>query len=371
MKMKSIFQCLFIVSFLLTGCDDESYKRVILESPEDTMKIHASEGDTLVLSESKKDEVALTLEWGEAAYRGEGTELTYYFKMDIANNNFATSIPKQELPPDQRSISFTHEELNDLITKYWKKAAGTDVDIEAEIIADVTVYPKYMKPEVTKITLNVTSYVISPKNIYLIGSAAKNEDPAKATLLTNVSFNKEYGWRGRLEAGTFKFIESRNSLLPSYNKGENENTLVYRTEETDPDELFTVETSGAHSIYIDIEEMKITHTPLLYENVWMVGNATPAGWDINNPTPMVWSYKNPGIFTYEGEINAGEMKMPLWKGDWGADFLMPVVNNPEPTDNRVQLVPGGSPDNKWVISEAGNYLITLNVNDMTITFVKL
>lgn len=370
MKIKRIFQCLVILSFIIVACNEDSFERFILETPEDTMKIHAS-ADTLVLAESKKDEIALTLEWGEAANRGVGTELTYYFKMDIANNDFATSIPKMELEPGQRSITFTHEELNNLITEFWNKPVGIDIDIEAEVIADVTVYPQYMKPEVTKIMINVTSYEVSPKNIYIIGSATQNNDPAKANLLQTISFNKEYGWRGHLEAGTFKFIESRSEMMPSYNKGSDEYTIVYRSEEADPDEEFIIETPGQYSVYIDIEEMKINYTPLLYENIWMVGNATPAGWDINNPTPMEWSYKNPGIFTYEGEINAGEMKMPLWKGDWGADFLMPVVHNPEPTDNRVQLVPGGSPDNKWVISEAGNYRITLNVNEMTINFEKL
>lgn len=173
-----------------------------------------------------------------------------------------------------------------------------------------------------------------------------------------------------MSAGTFKFIEDLGELLPSFNKGEDENELVYRTEESQPDDLFTIAKDGLYGIYVNTEDMKINYAPIPYPEVYMVGNATPIGWDIGNAMLMEWDYVR-GAYVYEGELHEGEMKLPLWK-DWSADSLMPPVNGTKPgEDNTVALHPGGQPDNKWVITEAGTYRVILDVNAMTITFEKL
>ncbi|MDR1098106.1 MAG: SusF/SusE family outer membrane protein [Tannerella sp.] len=368
--MKNFVKYMLLLPLFFTACETDYYEHFTVTDPEDFMKIKPS-GEVIVLEENLKDRIALTFEWGDAADRGPGTELTCYFKMDIANNNFQTSFPKRELEKEQRSVSFTHEELNKLITGFWKKEAGKTVELEVEIIADVTVYPVYMKPEVSKTMVTVTSYVIAPVNLYLTGSAIKSEDPAKAVMLNVLSFNKEYVWKGHLDAGNFKFIQSRNEMLPSYNKGQDRTALFYRTSDSDPDDLFTVDQDGIHSIYVNTEEMKIACSPLPYENVWMVGHATPAGWDIDNPILMAWDPQTPELFIYEGPLSAGEIKLPLAKGDWGCDYLMPVENGAGIDDNRVRFVQGGQPDNKWQINESGNYRIVLNVINMTIHFIKL
>lgn len=355
---------------LLVSCDDEGYDFFELNTPDDTMLLTPSDS-IIVLQEEWKDDIALTLEWGSAADRGEGTKITYFFKMDLANNNFESSIPKIELEPEQRSISFTHEELNNYIIEYWEKEPGSEVELEAEIIAEVTEYKQYMKPEVTKTKLIVTSYAITPINLYLYGNVSESNDEWVYIRLDNIEMNKKYFWRGDLEVGDFKIVESKENMLPSYNKGDDERTLVKRTDENEPDHLFTVDTTGPHSVYINIEEMLIVHAYSPYVELYMVGDATPAVWDIDKAHPMEWSYKDPQVFTYEGHLNEGEIKMPLWTGDWNADYFMPVVAGAGVDDNRVQFVPGGKPNNKWLIEEAGNYRITINIVELTIDFEKL
>lgn len=374
--MKRILQCLFVFSLLLTGCDEDNYELFTLEAPEDTMKMSASES-SVELEESKKDEVALTFEWGDAADRGEGAEITYYFKMDIANNGFETSIPKRELAPNQRSISFTHGELQQLITEQWKKLPGQSVELEAEVIADVTVYSQYMKPEVTKTKISVMSYELAVKTLYVIGTATGN----RAIPLEMTFLNKEYLWIGELQDGTFKFVESRDGMLPSYNKGEGEHTLVYRSEESDPDELFTVKQAGRNLIYINLEEMYIAYSFHPSDNMFMIGGATSAGWDIGAAPTLEWGgNRNPELFTWEGELNGGEIKFPLVKGEWNP-CLMPDIEGSSGTvpitDSKVIYYRGDGTDSKpagydakWNIVEAGNYRVTFNMNEMTVTFDK-
>ncbi len=111
-----------------------------------------------------------------------------------------------------------------------------------------------------------------------------------------------------------------------------------------------------------------------YENLYLVGNATPAGWDIDNPTPMIVDPNDPFTFTWAGPLTVGEFKIPTTKGNWGCDFFMPVTDGEtDLSKTTIQLVKGGNPDKKWKITEAGNYKITINILDpgpYTIVFVK-
>lgn len=60
--------------------------------------------------------------------------------------------------------------------------------------------------------------------------------------------------------------------------------------------------------------------PLKVDHLYMVGDATPAGWSIDNPAELVRDASNKFVFTYHGRLAAGELKFPLAKGDWGGDL---------------------------------------------------
>jgi hypothetical protein len=109
--------------------------------------------------------------------------------------------------------------------------------------------------------------------------------------------------------------------------------------------------------------------PPPYNQLWMVGDATPAGWNIDGPTPMTQDSTDPWVFIYTGPLTAGEFKIPTGKS-WDAQFYRPVTNHPDISDSRVQLS-AGDPDNKWQIPTAGNYKVTLNLHTITIKIVKL
>ena len=111
--------------------------------------------------------------------------------------------------------------------------------------------------------------------------------------------------------------------------------------------------------------------------VYMVGDATPAGWDINGPTEMV---KNGDVFTYEGPLAVGQMKFPV-EFRWDGPTYLSVEDeldeiNDDKTEGsthvaagqtyKVQLSPEGKPDFKFKILEAGEYKITLDTKALTL-----
>lgn len=110
---------------------------------------------------------------------------------------------------------------------------------------------------------------------------------------------------------------------------------------------------------------------LTYDQVYMVGNATSIGWSINDALPMTATSGNPNEFTWQGPLYSGEIKFPTALS-WSSDTFMSATPGQAITDDKGLLALSGNPDYHWVLtsSEAGNYKITLNTKDQTVTFKK-
>lgn len=362
--------------FVIMGCQDET-ERITLDSPQDTMGLKVSSSD-VVLNQDLGNEEAISFTWGSAANRGEGTKLTYYFKMDIADNNFETSIAKVEIPEGVQSISYTHKEMNALLSG-WKVTAGETAMLEAEIIAEVSGGSVYMKPEISKVQFSVTGYYIAARDLFIVGSAVEGMDATKALKMNEVLSEQKYEWGGHLKQGDFKFIKSRTSLTPSYTRGADNNTLVYNETDDGTETLFHIDTDGYYFITVDVEKLTIASEypdGNDYQNIWIIGNATPAGWNV--PSTIELKKKNQVEFVYEGPLYEGELKFML-QNDKGyeCDYLMAETNGASIFSTKMirKNYPetNDANDTKWKVnlSETGNYRITLDTYMMEITFEKI
>ena len=107
----------------------------------------------------------------------------------------------------------------------------------------------------------------------------------------------------------------------------------------------------------------------------MVGDATPAGWDIGNPVALTPTEEDPLVFIYEGPLYGGEIKLCLTPGDWGAPFIRPlidqsVINRSPITDETFQMH-AGDPDEKWRVTEEGNYKLTFDLRNWKMSSLPL
>ena len=198
------------------------------------------------------------------------------------------------------------------------------------------------------------------------------------------------------KGGEFKFGTSDGSWENMY-KAKNADAAYTDTEVVfvkgfDPDNKWVLkdgECGKAYKICMDIrsgkERMMMSEfTP--YEMIYMVGDATPAGWTIGDATPMQTT-DNPYVFTWKGTLNAGELKFTCDKQeDWNGAWFMSAVADKQPTGETEPMlfldksdeafkaqyldVMVGGIDQKWKITTAGSYLITLNQLEETISIVK-
>ena len=115
--------------------------------------------------------------------------------------------------------------------------------------------------------------------------------------------------------------------------------------------------------------------PIKTSVLYMVGDATPKGWDINSPTPLVASEEDALVFTWEGNLNVGEMKLCTTTGSWNDPFIRPLVGGTEIGKEPITDAPfkmhAGDPDYKWNIVEAGVYNIKFDMRHRTMSTVYL
>ena len=198
------------------------------------------------------------------------------------------------------------------------------------------------------------------------------------------------------KGGEFKFGTAEGSWENMY-KAKDADAAYTDTEVTfvsgfNPDNKWVLkeeERGKAYKICVDIrtgkERMMMSEfTP--YAMIYMVGDATPAGWNIGDATPMQ-ATDDPYVFTWQGNLNAGELKFTCDKqDDWNGAWFMPAEADKQPTgeteamlfidkssdDFKAQYpeVMIGGIDQKWKISSAGSYKITLNQLEETISIEK-
>lgn len=140
-----------------------------------------------------------------------------------------------------------------------------------------------------------------------------------------------------------------------------------------PDNKWQIDNAGPYKISLNIQYNSIHITPFTpFTTLWMVGDATPAGWNINTPTLLTPVTGDPYTFTYTGPLTVGEFKIPTTTGNFNCDYFRPVMNHPAITDTTAPFVahgaaPADTNDYKWYISTAGNYKIIFNQLHETIS----
>jgi|WetSurMetagenome_2_1015567.scaffolds.fasta_scaffold00418_3 starch-binding outer membrane protein SusE/F len=207
--------------------------------------------------------------------------------------------------------------------------------------------------------------------MFMVGDATPNGwDISKATAMVQDEDNPFiFRYDGVLLVGDFKFPVNQNSDWGQdmFMKG-SDSTIVYRhTGGASDDSKWHIYKSGWYSVVLDLENMTLSYERL--DHLYIVGSAAPCGWTIGEAIELTQGSSG-YEFVYTGSLVAGDFKFPFNRStSWSQDMFMK-----DPADeSKLYFHEGGaSDDNKWTITSAqeGNYVITLNLKDLTITLDK-
>ena len=325
----------------------------------------------VVLNEFNKKSTAITFNWTSGTNKGSSSSISYFLQIDKKGSNFASGL-KNNYGIAVNTSSYTVEALNTILLSYFAATVGVPIQLEARIVDSIS--GGTIKGDMSNvITLTITPYAPVSQTLFIIGNATTTgwNTSTAAAMISDVTVPGLFTFQGTLTPGNLKFITTSGNLLPSYNKGIDSLHVVLRTLATDPDNQFTIYKTGVYSITLNLLTLQISITAINappFSKLWIVGDATPNGLNINTPNQMYQDLFNPFIFRYNAILSAGEFKIPTSTGNWNCDYYRPLTNDPPITITTATFVSGSTnpPDNKWKISNAGAYKISLNLMNNTI-----
>lgn len=342
---KYIVSLLVGIATVLAGC---SYDEMELNKGDDLLTLTAGRSEANMNIRTPNAE-AQKFNWTTGTNQGTGTAISYTFEMDLQGNNFAGGY-KEEIGKKMYSKSFTVNELNHLILEELKRPFGSAVTLEARVIA-VVADPSVEQQVSEVVTFTALPFKPAPTALYLIGDATPNGWSADDATPMNVISNEAGGfiWSGQLSRGEMKFITTLGSFSPSYNKGADDNTLLLRESDDQPDDKFVIESAGMYRVKLNVLDLTISIAPMAgpkYEMIWFVGSYT--GWSFE---PMMQDKVNPFLFKL-GRVmtwnDGGEFKFGTASGSWDNMYHPTIPNAPY---THTAVVQDDSGDMKWMMSE--------------------
>jgi len=231
---KDIYKILIfsVASLFLGACATDEME---LNKGYDTLTLSLSDS-TDSLKQANADATAATFKWTTGNNANTGAAISYVFEIAKKGTNFASGI-YENLGKQVYSRTFTAQQLSQALVTELGCTPGVEVELEARVTAKVS--DASVDAQQSTISFKVTPFLPVTETLFLIGDATPNGWSAdKATAMTAVSgVTGSFKWTGELQKGKFKFITTLGSFLPSYNKA-TDNTLVYRSADSDPDEQF-------------------------------------------------------------------------------------------------------------------------------------
>lgn len=372
-KLPLLLSSMVILLTFFSSCKKNGVDPSISNTP--TLSATAA---TIVLTRANATQSAVTFSWSAGSVSGSTGTLTYFLQWDLKGNNFAnpTNI---KVGRDTLKLAYTQAALNDLFSTL---PLTTATAVQVRIVtatSDGAVSPFYSNA----LDLTITNYskVIPPPytQLWMVGDASpKGWDIGNATpMVEDMTDPYLFTYTGLLAAGEFKIATAKDFGALFYRPASNHPALsatgVVLTLNPDDKWQITSAQAGNYKITLNLHNNTIsivsTDPPKApYSKLWLLGDATAGGWDLNSAPAMTVSSSDSFVFTYVGTFAVGEFKIATAL-DFNAPFYRPVINDPPITATDVQLN-AGDPDNKWKISTAGSYTITLNLRTNAISIVS-
>lgn len=115
----------------------------------------------------------------------------------------------------------------------------------------------------------------------------------------------------------------------------------------------------------NVISFKITGYKPVSTLLYLIGDATPNGWSADNATEMTPDADLPGVFSWQGKMNNGNFKMITSLGNF-----LPSYNKGGSETQIVYRTQDAEPDEQFKIEEAGIYIVTVDLLNLTINLKK-
>lgn len=324
---------------------------------------------TSVVVVPDSDELALAFAWNDVT--ADGVTPVYGLQVTKKGDTEFSSGTAFECAEPQKT--FSHAELESLASEI-----GASVDEGFTLIARVRVTAKDNK-DIAAVFSNTVEVAVSKEqyaieNIYPIGNGTPYGWSQDKTVAMDKS-GSTFTWTGHLYANAdIKFLlQNDGNWWPGIvNKSDDpfkyEPVIGY---DDSVDKKFKVNEEGKYTVTIDaantnalkikFEFIDKDEQELVVEHLYLLGDATPAGWSLDNMPEFT---KNGDVFSWEGPLTeGGEFRFPMQR-DWWPCLMIAMDGE--------TLVKGVGDDDKtgFTVDESAIYKIECNVATMKANLTK-
>lgn len=376
-KLIIIFTALLGITFMFSCEKEQKDPKLDMSLTVAPAITSPPDGSSYILLKEEADSTLMTCEWTQTEYNLEDLENTkYVLQMDLAGNNFADPI---DLATTEGTFAQTTVgQFNNTILSVLELTPEESHALEFRVRSFVNQVTTYSEVFSEVITLNITPYddQVFVKPIYLLGSGTTIGWDNNAALPMQHIGSGKFARVETIATGAdmyVKFISMLGLWAPQWGTDAGGTTesgnLVYRPTESVPDPPaipFLTAEAGNYYIMADTVNLKY-ETFLTSGNLFLVGDATPAGWDAGIAIAFTESASH--VFTLTTNLNAGGgMKFlevqGAWAPQWGTDDKGTdkkgiLVYRPNETVADPPSIPGPA--------AAGQYTITVDMTTMQYT----
>lgn len=248
----------------------------------------------------------------------------------------------------------------------------------------------------TSISFSEFSETQDPSKVaYLVGSATPGGwDLAEQTPMTQSEADTNiFVYSDTLLVGEFKIKLYEASdfcagdwLHPTEAAQDFANTeadILAGCAQNNPDYKWEVTEAGIYTVTANLNDTTLTVVldesfNITFDELFLIGSATPGGWDLSAQTPMTKDMEDDAVFTWTGDLVAGELKIKTYAAEdfCGGETIHPTSASAPLTSTDIEILiacSDSNPDYKWEVSEAdtGEYMVTVNLDSASIKFEKL
>lgn len=111
--------------------------------------------------------------------------------------------------------------------------------------------------------------------------------------------------------------------------------------------------------------------PIKTSSLYMIGDATTNGWSLDGATPLEAVEEDPLVFSWEGPLNSGDLKLCLKASSFDEPFIRPVTAGSPIGKAGIAEAPfkmnAGDPDDKWKVTDPGIYNLRFDLRNWTMS----
>ncbi len=366
--------CMFVLTLIVTSCDDleidDAYSRHNY-----TLEMEASSIE-VVLDEERPDDVAFTISWEAAADLGFEYNTSYLFEIEYVGGSAKAAIIEY-VAQDERSKSYTHEELQNMLVDYWERPTGATSSLQIRITTN-TEGPRVIIPEVATVNVKVKTYGPAPflaNRLFMKGTAVAKDEIEMLPVSGNANM---FVYTGDLTVGSiyFPIIYGEdvkvNAVGPRQDKEEvSDLPMDIQVSEITKSGAWQIIEAGQYRVTVNLSTKQISIVPasdvLDLEGLFIAGTA------IGAELQMERTLEDDNCYAFRGHLNAGTLYLPIL---FNGQRLLSIV----PSSAGIQAIEDGittsfgqaetgaaGTASHWEIQTPGTYRIIVHAETKDIT----